>query len=140
MKGEIRIEDVEEGMKSSFVHRITNEEVLDFAKVTGDYNPIHVDDDFAKKSRFGRRVVHGMLTASFFSRIFGTQFPGNGCIYIAQELSFKKPVYIDDEVTASVIVTSIDLTRRRVYFSTVCEVRNVVVTTGSAEIYMPKEE
>ena len=77
-------------------------DVEGFAKVSGDYNPIHFDEDFAKQTRFGRPIVHGMLVSSLFSTLIATQIPG--AIYISQSLSFKAPVYIGDEITAQITV------------------------------------
>lgn len=78
--------------------RITDQMVKDFAALTGDDNPIHLDDDYAKKSRFGQRIAHGMLVASMISRILGRDFPGPGTIYLSQTVQFKGPVWIDQEV------------------------------------------
>jgi FkbM family methyltransferase len=80
-----------------------------------------------------------MMTASYFSALFGTKIPGEGCVYTSQSLKFKRPVYIDDIVTATIVVTSIDTNKRRVKFKTVCKVKNRVVTDGEAELYVPLE-
>ena len=90
MNEKLSISDFRLGMQSSYIREITEKDILDFAKLTGDDNPIHVDKLFAEKSIFKKQVSHGMLTASFFSKIFGTKFPGNGCIYLSQEVKFKK--------------------------------------------------
>jgi acyl dehydratase len=77
------------------------------------------------------------MTASYFSALFGTKLPGEGCVYVAQSLRFKKPVYIGDTVTAIVEVQSVDIKRRRVFFKTVCKVKGKIVTDGEAEIFIP---
>lgn len=78
--------------------KISNEMVVRFSELSGDKNPIHLNEDYAKKSVFGRRIVHGMLLSSFFSKLIAEKYPGSGSIYLAQNLNFKKPCYIDDEV------------------------------------------
>jgi 3-hydroxybutyryl-CoA dehydratase len=78
-----------------------------------------------------------MLSASFFSALFGTKIPGEGCVYVAQSLRFKRPVYLDDTVVASVTVTNVDLKKKRVFFQTVCKVNNKIVIDGEAELYVP---
>ncbi|QFS87730.1 MULTISPECIES: MaoC family dehydratase [unclassified Marinobacter] len=125
-----RIEDLREGMTASYSQTITDYDVKAFAGISGDHNPIHIDDEYAAKSRFKRRIAHGFHSASFFSAIFGTQLPGKGCVYASQSLNFKRPVYLGDTVTASVTVIGIDLQSKKVDFETVCKVRNKVVTNG----------
>jgi 3-hydroxybutyryl-CoA dehydratase len=93
------------GQTASLSHTVTAAEVEAFARVTGDANPVHLDDVYAAGTRFGRRIAHGMLVASYISRLLGTQFPGPGTIYASQSLSFLKPVFLGDtlEVTATVL-------------------------------------
>lgn len=131
------IEEIKEGMTVSFSQTITDADIKSFAAISGDRNPVHVDEEYANASRYKKRIAHGFLTASFFSALFGTKLPGEGCVYVAQSLRFKRPVYIDDTVTATVEVTKIDLKRKRVFFNTVCKVKNKIVTDGEAEIYIP---
>ena len=83
---------------------ITEQLINDFAKVSGDFNPIHIDEEYAKSTIFGKRISHGMLVASFISNVIANQLPGPGTIYLSQDLSFKKPVFIGDEITATVEV------------------------------------
>lgn len=132
------IEDLREGMTASYSQTITDYDVKAFAGISGDHNPIHIDDEYAAKSRFKRRIAHGFHSASFFSAIFGTQLPGKGCVYASQSLNFKRPVYLGDTVTASVTVIGIDLQSKKVDFETVCKVRNKVVTSGTAQIFLPE--
>lgn len=133
----IPIEEIVVGMKSSFSQTITDTDIKGFAAISGDKNPVHIDECYAEKSRYKKRIAHGLLTASFFSAIFGTRIPGEGCVYVSQTLNFKRPVYINDTVTAEVEVSEVDLAKRRVFFNTTCKVKNKVVTDGMAEIFIP---
>lgn len=126
------------GMTASYEQTITDKDVKKFAELSGDYNPIHIDDEYAKNSRFKRKIAHGLISASFFSALFGTKLPGEGCVYVSQNLNFKRPVYINDTVKATVTIKQIDEKRRRLIFDTVCTVKNHVVISGEAEIYIPE--
>ncbi len=125
------------GMSAKSVHRITDEKIRVFAAVSGDNNPIHIDEEYAKNSPFKKRIAHGALISSFFSSLFATELPGPGSIYISQNTKFRRPVYINDEVKAVVEVTDINIDRKRVYFKTYCLVGDTEVLTGTAEIYLP---
>lgn len=125
------------GMKASASHLITDEKVRGFANISEDYNPIHLNDEYAKNSKFGKRIAHGAMVSSFFSSLFATKLPGPGSIYVSQETKYKKPVFIDDIVLVEVKVIDIELKRNRVYFSTTCFVNDVEVLSGKAEIYIP---
>lgn len=125
------------GMKASASHLITDEKIRGFANISEDYNPIHLDDEYAKNSRFGKRIAHGAMVSSFFSSLFATKLPGPGSIYVSQETKYKKPVFIDDTVLVEIEVIDIELERSRVYFSTTCFVNDVEVLSGRAEIYLP---
>ena len=129
---QIPLEKIEIGMEVSYTQTITDSDVKAFSGISGDKNPVHMDDEYAKNSRYKKRIAHGMLSASFFSALFGTKIPGEGCVYVAQSLRFKRPVYLDDTVVASVIVTSVDLKKKRV----VCKVNNKIVIDGEAELYV----
>lgn len=132
-----KINDIKVGMLYSCTHVITKEDVIKFAEVSSDYNPLHLDEEYAKNTRFKRCIAHGMLSAGFFSAIIGTKFPGIGSIYISQSLEFKRPVYIDDTVAASVVVVSVDATKKRVTLHTLCYVLGKQVTKGVAEVLIP---
>ena len=108
-----RIEDFEPGQQASFTKTFTDEDLRRFIAITGDMNPLHVDDAFAAKTRFGRRVVHGMLAASIFSTMVGMRLPGPGAIYRAQTIRFLLPVYVGDTVTAHFVVRSVDRAKHR---------------------------
>lgn len=133
----IPFENIKVGMFVSYSQTITDADVKAFAGLSGDHNPVHVNDEYAESSRFKKRIAHGLISGSFFSALFGTKLPGPGCVYVAQSYNFKRPVYLGDTVTAMVIVTSIDENKRRVFFDTVCKVKNKIVIDGSAELYVP---
>ena len=135
----IPLEEIKVGMSVSYSQTITDSDVKAFAGISRDKNPVHLDENYAQKTRFKKRIAHSMMTASYFSALFGTKIPGEGCVYTHQSLNFKKPIYIGDTVTATVSVTSIDLKKRRVKFETTCKVKNKVVTDGEAELYVPLE-
>lgn len=137
MKENADISYISIGMKASSTHSITDEKIRAFSQLSEDYNPIHLDDEYAKSSRFGKRLAHGAMVSSFFSSLFAMKLPGPGCIYVSQETKYKKPVFIDDIVVVEVEVTSIDTERKRVYFSTSCYVNDEEVLSGKAEIYIP---
>ena len=134
---QIPLEKIEIGMEVSYSQTITDADIKAFSGISGDKNPVHMDDEYAKNSRYKKRIAHGMLSASFFSALFGTKIPGEGCVYVSQSLRFKRPVYLDDTVVASVIVTSVDLKKKRVFFQTLCKVNNKIVIDGEAELYVP---
>lgn len=135
--GAIPIEDIQVGMKVSYSQTITDSDIKTFAGLSGDHNPVHIDEKYAENSRFKRRIAHGLMSAGFFSQLFGTKLPGPGCVYTAQSLKFLRPVYINDTVVATVEVIAIDLLRKRVWFKTYCTVNNKIVIDGEAEIYIP---
>lgn len=132
--------DIKLGMSAELVRKFTDEDVRLFAHVTGDNNPVHLDDEYAGKSMFKKKIAHGMLSASLFSALLGTQLPGNGAIYISQSLKFKRPVYIGSTVTACVTVKSVDAERRRVVLETVGRVDGQIVVEGEAEMLVPQGE
>lgn len=108
-----RIDDFHVGQRSSFTKTFTEEDVRRFVEITGDTNPLHTDDAFAATTQFGRRVLHGMLSASILSTMVGMRLPGTGAIYRSQTLRFLRPVYVGDTLTAHFLVRSIDRERHR---------------------------
>ena len=108
-----RIDDFAPGQHAEYTKTFTDEDVRRFVEITGDVNPLHVDDAFAARTRFGRRVLHGMLTASIFSTMVGMLLPGTGAIYRSQTLAFLRPVYVGDTVTAHFVVRAVDRARHR---------------------------
>lgn len=133
-----KIEDIHIGMSESYSQTITDADIKQFAGISGDRNPVHMDENYAEASRFKKRIAHGMLSSSFFSALFGTKLPGHGCVYVSQNLKFRKPVYIGDTIVATIEVKQVDLEKRRVYFNTYCKVGKSKVISGEAEIYIPE--
>lgn len=133
----LNIEDIKPGMSSSYSKTITGSDVKSYACLSGDNNPVHMSDEYASQSRYGKRIAHGLLSAGFFSAIFGTKLPGPGCVYVSQNLIFKRPVYIGDTVLATVTVAAVDSEKKRVTFNTVCTVRGKLVIEGIAELFIP---
>ena len=125
------------GMTECYEQTITDADIKAFAVFSGDNNPVHMSVEYAEKSRFKKRIAHGLLSASFFSALFGTKLPGYGCIYVSQSLNFLRPVYIGDTVKATIEIIKIDRSRSRVFFKTVCKVMGKVVIDGEAEIFVP---
>ena len=108
-----RIEDFEVGQHASFTKTFTEADLQRFIEITSDTNPLHVDDAFAASTPFGRRILHGMLTASIFSTMVGMLLPGTGAIYRSQTIRFLLPVYLNETVTAHFVVRSIDRAKHR---------------------------
>lgn len=116
---------------------ISESDVYLFAGITGDFNPAHVNEVYAEKTRFGKRIVHGMLSAGLISAVIGTQLPGPGTIYVSQSIRFLAPAYIGDTVTAAVKVTRIDVEHNRVELETLCKNQNGLQLAAGEAIVMP---
>lgn len=114
--------------------KVTEELGSKFADISYDYNPIHLDDDFANKSRFGEKIVHGMLIGSYFSGIIGNEFPGRGSIYINQELIFKRPVHYDTLITLKIEIIDINVEKHHVMLSTQCRDNDNLLVDGKAKV------
>lgn len=106
MSSESQGPDFEVGNQASLTKRVTAEDVNTFATLTGDFNPLHVDEEYARASRFGGRIAHGAFTAGLISAVLGNDLPGPGAIYLSQFIEFLAPVYIGDTITARVEVSS----------------------------------
>ena len=132
------LEDLKVGMWAMFGKTVTDADIMAFAGVSGDTNPIHLHDGFARSTRFERRIAHGMLSASFISAVIGTKLPGPGSIYVSQTLTFQAPVTIGDTVTAVCTITGIDDERRRVTLKTQCLKGDEVVVDGEATVSVPR--
>jgi 3-hydroxybutyryl-CoA dehydratase len=127
-------EDLEEGMTEIYAKTITDADIVTFAGISGDTNPVHINQEFARDTRFKDRIAHGMLVASFISTVIGTKLPGPGCIYLNQTLSFKAPVVIGDTVKARATVSRLIPEKKFVEMTTVCTVGDKVVLDGVALI------
>jgi 3-hydroxybutyryl-CoA dehydratase len=130
-------EDLELGMEASLARTVTAADILAFAEVTGDWNPVHLDADYAAKTVFREPIAHGMLTAGYISAVFGSELPGPGAIYVSQTLNFRAPVKIGDSVLARVKVMELYPAKRRVRFECVCSVEGKAVLEGEAVLMVP---
>jgi 3-hydroxybutyryl-CoA dehydratase len=131
-------EDLSVGMEASYAKKITNDDVLAFAELSGDTNPVHLDDAYAAGTMFKQRIAHGFLTASLFSTVLGTKLPGPGCIYLSQNLKFRAPVMIGDEVEATAKVTGLDAEKGRATLATQALVNGKSVLDGEAVLMVPR--
>lgn len=127
-------EDLEIGLRASLAKTITEADILLFAAVSLDTNPVHLDADAASKSVFKERVAHGMLSAGLISAVLGTRLPGPGTIYMGQTLRFRAPVRIGETVTATAEVAALDAEKKRVTLKTTCTVAGKVVIEGEATV------
>jgi 3-hydroxybutyryl-CoA dehydratase len=130
-------EDLELGMEASFTKTVTAADILAFAEITGDWNPVHLDTEYAAKTVFREPIAHGMLTAGYISAVFGSEMPGPGAIYVSQTLNFRAPVRIGDNVVAKVRVMELYPAKRRARFDCVCEVDGKTVLEGEAVLMVP---
>jgi 3-hydroxybutyryl-CoA dehydratase len=131
------LEDLSVGMSARYARTVTEADLVLFAGISGDSNPVHMDATYAAKTRFGGRIVHGMLSASFLSTVIGSKLPGPGTIYLKQNLNFRAPVRIGDTVEASVTVADIVREKARIVLQTVCRVGETVVIDGDALVMVP---
>ncbi len=132
------IDELSVGMTAVFAKTITEADIVLFAGTSGDMNPIHVNDAYAKETRFKGRIAHGFLTGSLISTTLGMKLPVPGCIYVKQSINFRAPVRPGDTVEARVTVTDIDLETRRITLDTVASVGDTVVIDGDAVMIVPK--
>ena len=132
------LEDISVGQSAEIAHTVTDGDIRAFAEVSGDNNPVHLDDAYAAATPFKTRIAHGMLSGAYISAVLGTRLPGPGAVYISQTMTFRRPVRIGDEVTARVTVSAIDPERSRVTLATVCEAAGKTVVEGEAVVMVPK--
>lgn len=126
------------GDSARMTKRFTDKDVRDFAKLSEDQNPLHLDEEYARTTPFGGRIVHGILVSSMFSALLASQLPGQGTIYLQQTLSFKKPVYLGQEIAASVQVITIREDKPIVTLRTICtNEKNEIVIEGEAVVKVP---
>lgn len=130
-------EDLEVGMHDVFAKTITDADIVAFAGVSGDTNPVHLNSEFASKTMFKDRIAHGMLSASFISAVIGTKMPGPGAVYVGQTLKFKAPVKVGDTVQAHVTVQELLDDKKFAVLKTECTVDGKPVLTGEATIMVP---
>jgi 3-hydroxybutyryl-CoA dehydratase len=130
-------EDLSIGMTETFSKTISASDVVGFAQLTGDRNPIHLSEHFAAKTQFGGRIAHGLYTASLISALLGTRLPGPGAIYISQTLNFRAPVRIGDQVDVTVAVAELIPDRQRARLTCTCKVGDEMVLDGEAWVKVP---
>ncbi|WP_175747203.1 MaoC family dehydratase [Burkholderia ambifaria] len=135
-EGGYDLEDLIPGMSASFTKTLSERDIFLFASASGDRNPVHLDDAYASRTRFGGRIAHGMLSASVISAAIAMRLPGPGAIYLSQDLQFRRPVKLGETVCATVTVKEIVANRRRVVLETRCEVNGLIVVEGTA-VVMP---
>jgi len=133
------LEDLSLGMRSSLQKKFTQEDVIQFAELTGDNNPIHLDEEFASASRFKERIVHGALTSALISTILGTQLPGPGAIFLSQKFKYKAPVMVGSLITAQVEITDIDSESKRVKLKATCHAGDTLVLEGDVLVMVNRK-
>jgi 3-hydroxybutyryl-CoA dehydratase len=126
------LEDLEVGMSDSFAKTISEADVYGFAGISGDTNPVHINEEYAATTPFGQRIAHGMLSAALISTVAGTKLPGPGAIYVDQQIKFKAPLFIGQTARAEITVKEINVRRRRVLCDTNVYVGDKVIATGEA--------
>lgn len=130
-------EDLAVGQSGTLGKTITDADLVMFAGVSGDTNPAHMDEEYAASTMFKGRIAHGMLSAAVISALFGTKFPGPGCIYVSQTLKFKAPVRVGDTLRVSAEVTELIADKKMAVFHTTGTVRGKVVIDGEATLMLP---
>lgn len=131
----MKFKDLRIGMTDSMTKSFTEKDVLQFAQISADMNPLHIDEEAAKNGLFGKRVAHGILVSGLISAVLGTKLPGEGTIYLGQELRFRKPVFLDDVITAKVEVVELIEEKSMAILNTTCTNQNgETVITGKATV------
>ena len=129
------------GDSASITKSFSDEDVRKFAEISGDKNPVHLDDEYAAQTQFKKRLVHGMLTAGLISAVVGTELPGEGSIYLSQSINFQAPVFIGDTITATVTVIKIREGKPIITLETICKNQDdLVVIKGEAVLLKPEEK
>lgn len=133
------IHDMKPGDGAEFTKTVSETDVYGFAGITGDFNPAHIDEEYAKGTFFKKRIAHGMLSAGFISTVLGTRLPGAGAVYMKQELSFLAPVYIGDTITARAEVTEVHVEKNRVTLRTTCTNQDGKVVLDGTALMSPRK-
>ena len=140
VKDGYKFEELSIGMSHETVHVISEDDIEKFAEVSGDRNPLHMDEDYAKNTPFGKRIAHGALTASFISGILGNDLPGPGAIFTGLSMRFKRPVYIGSTVIVRAEISELLPRGNRVTLSVKCSVDGKAAITGEAQVMVPSRE
>lgn len=130
-------ESLEPGMTETIMRTVMADDVVGFARLSGDHNPVHLSDHYAARTPFRQRIAHGLYTASLISAVLGTRLPGPGAVYLSQSLNFRAPVRIGDVVTARVEVVGLEPGRNRVTLACECTVDARTVLDGEAVVTVP---
>ena len=131
----MKFEELKIGMSYKLSKAFSRNEVLLFSELSLDNNPVHIDKEYGKNSRFKENIVHGFLSGSLFSAIIGTKLPGEGSIYMSQEMNFRRPIYIDQEITSIVTIIEINSTKRTVLLTTTCvDTEDNILIEGFAKV------
>jgi 3-hydroxybutyryl-CoA dehydratase len=131
-------EDLAVGQSAEMSQTVTEAVIQAFADVSTDDNPVHLDEAYAATTQFGGRIAHGMLSGAYISAVLGSRFPGPGTIYLSQQLRFRRPVRLGDEVLTRVTVVGLEDKRGQAAFATVCEVGGKTVVEGEATVMVPR--
>jgi acyl dehydratase len=132
------LDELEPGMSAELVRVCSERDIELFAEASGDFNPVHVDEAFARTTAFRGRIAHGLLPASYVSAVVGTKLPGPGALYLTQTLAFSRPTRIGDTVTARVTVRDVDRASARVVLHTECLVNGETALEGEATVRVPR--
>ena len=128
----MKFKEIKVGLEFESRHTITTDNVIEFAQVSGDNNPIHIDDAYAKDSIFKQKIVHGMFIGSFFSKVIASDLPGPGSVYLNQTMNFLRPVYHNCEVRICIKVEALKPEKKIVFLNTTCWVSDLLVIEGTA--------
>ena len=132
-------EDLSVGQSAETTKVVTANDVEAFAAVSGDTNPVHLDEDYAQTTTFQTRIAHGMLSAAYISAVIGTKLPGPGSIYLSQSMRFRRPVKLGDAVMTRVTIQALDEARGHATLATVCQVNGKTVVDGEGVIMVPRK-
>lgn len=131
------IDDLEPGMTDVYVRTVTETDIVQYSQISGDDNPLHVNEEFAKQTVFKGRIAHGMLTCGYISAVLGTKLPGPGCAYLNQNLNFRSPVRIGDTVQTRVTISDVNTDTNNVVCDVVCSIGEKVIIDGVATLWVP---
>ena len=134
----LKFEDLAVGQHAQSENAVSEAVIAAFADVSGDYNPVHLDEAFAAATPFKGRIAHGMLSAAYISALIGTRLPGPGAIYVSQTLNFRRPVRIGAQVLTRVEITALDPEKARAAIATTCSVDGKIVLEGEAIVLVPR--
>lgn len=133
----LNLSQVSVGDFAEIEKKMTLDMVKSFASISNDFNPVHLDEEYAANSRYKRQIVHGLMATSLFSGLFGTKLPGEGCVYKSQSIRFRRAIYIGEVVRARVEVSEVNIKKKIIKYATYCFVNKKVMIDGEAEIFIP---